>query len=318
MTNGAPGSDPTVRKRRLRNELRKARETAGKTQRDVAAAMDWSSSKLIRIETGAVNISTNDLRALLGLYDVPTARIDGLVELARGAREAPRWNLYRDVAKPALIAFLGYESSAKIVRNFEPLLVPGLLQTEDYARVVIETVEADSPQQVDALVDLRTQRQEILTKQPSSTDFHFILDEAVIRRIVGGPGIARQQLRHLREVAEYPNVTIRVVPFAAGMYPCILPYVLFEFPDEEDEDVLYLENPIDKDYLIRESSPEGDEDTTDPVHYLGIFWQLEQLARKEDFAGIIDDALTGLERASSREHLQYGGTRGEPYHREPS
>lgn len=298
MPTGAVGPDPTIHKRRLRNELRKARETAKKTQRDVANAMDWSLSKLIRIETGAVNISTNDLRALLALYEVTPDRTTSLIERAKAAREIPRWSIYKDVASPALIAFLGYESSAHIVRNFEPLFVPGLLQTEEYARAVIEVLDADNPQRVDALVDLRAQRQEILTKDPATTSFHFIMDEAVIRRMIGGPGVVRRQLMHLREVAEYPNVTVRIVPFSAGMYPRLrVAYVLFEFPDDEDEDVLYVENPMG-DYLIRENTPE-DRGTSDPVHFLEVFWRLEQIAPRDVFAGLVDDALANVERASS-------------------
>ncbi len=298
MADGAAGPDPTVHRRRLRNELRKAREAAGKTQRDVAAAMDWSQSKLIRIETGAVNISTNDLRALLGLYEVDPARIAELVELARAAREVPRWNIYRDVASPEYISFLGYESSASVIRSFEPLIVPGLLQTEEYARTVIEAAEPHNPERVDALVDLRMQRQEILGREPGPS-LHFILDEAVIRRTVGGTNVARRQLRKLREAADYPNVTLRVVPFSLGVYPALrVPYVLFEFPDPEDEDVLYLENPFGE-FIIRENSPE-EKDKIYPVNYLGVFWQLEQLAPREEFPRFVDDVIASLEREPVR------------------
>jgi transcriptional regulator with XRE-family HTH domain len=291
------GPDPTVHRRRLRNELRKAREAAGKTQRDVAAAMDWSQSKLIRIETGAVNISTNDLRALLAHYEVDPARINSLVELARAAREVPRWNIYRDVASPEYIAFCGYESSASVIRNFEPLLVPGLLQTEEYAREIIRVVEVNQPNRVDALVDLRMQRQEIVTKD-DPPELHFIMDEAVIRRMVGGYNVARRQLKHLLEVNEYPNVTMRVMPFRHGMYPKLrVPYVLFEFPEPEDEDVLYLENPLGAD-IIRENSPE-ERDQIGPVNYLGAFWQLEQIAHRENFRSTVESVVADLEREQS-------------------
>ncbi len=141
--------DPAILRRRLRSELRKARDTAGMTQRDVAVAMDWSQSKLIRIESGAVNISTNDLRALLGHYSVDSDRSNALVDIARAAREPTPWSIYKDVATPEYIAFLGYEASASIIRNFEPLLVPGLLQTEEYARTVIGVTEAHNPQKID-------------------------------------------------------------------------------------------------------------------------------------------------------------------------
>jgi len=298
MADAPVGPDPTVHRRRLRNELRKAREAAGMTQRDVAAAMDWSQSKLIRIETGQVNISTNDLRALLNHYGADRARVDALVDLAKASREAPRWNVYRDVAPPEFIAFLGYESSASVIRNFEPLLVPGLLQTEEYARAVMNIVDAENPQRIDALVDLRMQRQELFYKKPTPS-LHFILDEAVVHRNVGGYDVMRRQLRHLREVSDYPNVKIRMVPFEAGMYSRLrAPYVLFEFPDPADEAVLYLETSLGiyiSDFVIRENSPQ-ERDKFDPSRYLETFWQLEQLARREDFPGVIDDLL-GLEKA---------------------
>jgi transcriptional regulator with XRE-family HTH domain len=294
MTGPFVGPDPTVHRRRLRNELRKAREAAGKTQRDVAKAMDWSQSKLIRIETGAVNISTNDLRALLNHYDIDPARINTLVDLARVSREQPRWNIYRDVATPEYISFLGYESSASVLRNFEPLVVPGLLQTEEYAREVIGMVETGSPQRVDVLVDLRMQRQEIITRE-SPPELHFIIDEAVIRRIVGGPSVTRRQLKHVLEISQYSNVTVRIVPFTQGMYPRLrVPYVLFEFPDPEDEDVLFLENPFG-DLIVRENSPE-ERDMIDPVTYLGVFWQLEQIASRDAAPSMLESAIASLER----------------------
>jgi transcriptional regulator with XRE-family HTH domain len=285
--------DPAIHKRRLRSELRRAREAAGMTQRDVAAAMDWSASKLIRIETGAVNISTNDLRALLSHYGADQDRIDALVEVARAAREQPRWSLYKNVAEPEYIAFLGYESSASVIRNFEPILVPGLLQTEEYAREALKMTTDEEPDNVDALVDLRMQRQELLVREASPPGLHFIMDEAVIRRLVGGQDVMRRQLRHLRELANYPNVTIRIVPFGQGLYPRFrIPYVLFEFPDPEDEAVLYVENPLGQ-LIIRENTPEERGRVT-PTDYLGFFWSIEQIARREDAPVMIEDALVGL------------------------
>jgi len=266
--------------------------------------MDWSQSKLIRIETGAVNISTNDLRALLAHYDIDPARINTLVDLARAAREVPRWNIYKDVASPEYISFLGYESSASVIRNFEPLLVPGLLQTEEYARSVISVIEPGHPQRIDALVDLRMQRQEIITRDPAP-ELHFIMDEAVIRRVVGGLSVARRQLRHLLEMNQQDNVTMRVVSFSRGIYSKLrVPYVLFEFPESEDEDVLYLENPTGE-FLIRENSPE-ERDQVDPVNYLGAFWQLEQIAPRDDFGELIEKVAASLER-DSNSPLQTGG-----------
>ncbi len=290
MPNISQGPDPTIHRRRLRSELRNAREACDKTQREVAAAMDWSASKLIRIETGAVNISTNDLRALLNHYELDQERIENLVSTARASREPPRWNLYKDVATPEYISFLGCESSASVIRNFEPLLVPGLLQTEEYARNVITAF--DGAQRTDALVDLRTQRQEVLTRE-NPPDTHFILDEAVISRIVGNPAVMRQQIRHLQESAEQPNITIRIMSFKLGMYPRLrVPYVIFEFPEPEDEDVMYIENPTGE-LFIRENSPEERSEMT-PVNYLGVFWQLEQITSSDETPAFLARMQEGL------------------------
>jgi transcriptional regulator with XRE-family HTH domain len=288
----AHGPDPAIQRRRLRSELRRAREAENMTQRDVAAAMDWSPSKLIRIESGAVNISTNDLRALLAHYNIDQSRIDTLVEVARAAREPTPWSLYKDVASPEYIAFLGYESSASIIRNFEPLLVPGLLQTEEYARTVISMLEGHNPSKIDPLVDLRIQRQELIVREPLS-ELHFIMDEAVVRRVVGGRDVMRRQLRQLQTLAGYRNVTIRIVPFEKGLYPRQrVPYILLEFPDPEDGDVLYVENPQGE-YIIRESSPEED-DRESPVHYLGVFWELEQAAGRAETMSLLEDEINRL------------------------
>jgi len=290
--------DPTVHRRRLRSELRKAREAAGMTQRDVAAAMDWSQSKLIRIETGAVSISTNDLRALLRHYGLEHARIENLVEVARASRDQPRWSVYKNVAEPEYIAFLGYESSASIIRNFEPLLIPGLLQTEEYASEVLGAMHDFEPHKVDPLVDLRMQRQELLVREPSPPSMHFIMDEAVIRRMIGGHALMRRQLRRLKELADHPNIIIRIVSFERGIYPRFrVPYVLFEFPEPEDEDVLYVENPLGE-FIIRENSPE-EKDRVTPVNYLGFFWAVEQIARREDAPVAIQDALDKLTNGPS-------------------
>jgi transcriptional regulator with XRE-family HTH domain len=290
------GPDPTVHRRRLRNELRDAREAAQKTQKTVAEAMDWSLSKLIRIEAGTVAISTNDLRALLTHYDVERARIDQLVDLARSAREPTRWSSYRDIAEPEFIAYLGYEASASIIRNFEPLLVPGLLQTEEYAHEALSSIFPGDAKGVARRLALRMERQELLARaEPPS--MHFIMDEAAIRRVVGGRDAMRRQLRHLTEIAERPNITIRIVPFEHGMYPRIrLSYVLFEFPDTNDPDILYIEQPLGE-LVIREDSPE-EEKQERPIAHLEYFWDIEQIAHSENTPGLLQDAISRLSTAT--------------------
>jgi transcriptional regulator with XRE-family HTH domain len=285
----AHGPDPTMSRRRLRSELRKAREAANTSQRDVAAAMDWSASKLIRIESGQVNISTNDLRALLSHYGIESDRIDTLVEVARAAREPTPWSVYKNVASSEYITFLGLESSASVIRHFEPILVPGLLQTEDYARTVITMLEGENPQRVDPLVELRMRRQEILERD-NAPNVHFIMDEAVVRRMAGSRDIMRRQLRKIQRLAEEESVTVRIVSFERGLYSHQrAPYILLEFPDPDDGDILYVENPQGE-YFIREGSAE-EESTESLVAYLGSFWELEQIASRDDAMSIIRELL---------------------------
>jgi transcriptional regulator with XRE-family HTH domain len=239
---GGEGPGPVVQRRRLRTELRRERLEAQLTQEQVAEAMDWSLSKVIRIENGSVGISTNDLKALLRLYKVTeTERTDELVALAKAGRERSWWSGYRDVAPPALLELIGYESAAAIIRNLETSLVPGLLQTEEYARNVI--MEFEGPSHLETLVEIRMRRQELLDRADPPLLF-FILDETVVRRQIGGKAVMRRQIRRLLEAAERPNVTVEVVPFSAGAPPGLKgPFVIIEFPSPEDEDVLYMERP---------------------------------------------------------------------------
>jgi transcriptional regulator with XRE-family HTH domain len=248
------GPRQVVKRRRLRAELRNARMAADLTQDQVAEAMEWSPSKIIRIEAGSVGVSANDMKALLTLYQITDPkRVDELLTLARVARE--RLTTYRD-APPRLLQFIDYEAAAAIIRGFQPLVVPGLLQTEEYARAVIQAVMPKSSKaQLEALVTVRMRRQEILTR-PDPVELLAVVDEAVIRRQVGGEGIMRRQVKHLVAMADRKNVTIEVVRFGTGVHPGIQgPFVIFEFPDAEDDDVLFLESSRG-DLIIRDELDE--------------------------------------------------------------
>jgi hypothetical protein len=206
--------------------------------------MDWSLSKVIRIEVGSVGISTNDLKALLRHYKiVDPDRTQELVALARAARERSWWSKYRDVAPPGLFQLIGYESATSTLRNFEPLIVPDLLQTEEYARATIRGLVDRTPGDlVDTQTEIRMRRQALVDRSDPPLLF-FVLDEAVVRRLVGGAGVMRRQVHRLIEMADRPHVTIEIVPFSAGIHPGLNgSFVLLEFPDAEDDDVLYLEN----------------------------------------------------------------------------
>jgi transcriptional regulator with XRE-family HTH domain len=237
---------PVVQRRRLRTELRRARLDLGLTQEQVAGAMDWSLSKLIRIENGSVGISTNDLKAILAHYKITDeGRNAELLGLARGARERSWWSTYRD-ASPRLIQLIEFESAASIIRNFQPMLIPGLLQTEEYATAMIRNLSpAATAQEVKTGVEIRMRRQQILQQAEMPLMF-FIMDEAAVKRLVGGKEAMRRQIKRLVDESAKPAVTIEVVPLAAGEHPGMQgPFMLFEFPDAEDEDALYLEGPSD-------------------------------------------------------------------------
>ena len=268
------GISPVVPRRRLRTELKKARLEARQTQSDVATAMDWSLSKVIRIEAGTVSISTNDLKALLRQYKiVDRARTAELLALGKAARGRTWWSQYRSKASPGLLDLIGYETAASARRNFEPLLIPGLLQTREYARAVIAILNKGvAPDRMDALVEIRMRRQELVDR-PNPPELFFILDEAAVRRLTGGPDVMRHQLHHLMEVAEKPNVTIEVLPFSAGVrHGMKTSFVVLEFPDAADDDVLYLED-AEGGLVIRE-------DREEIQAYREIFEDLEKVALK--------------------------------------
>jgi transcriptional regulator with XRE-family HTH domain len=245
---------PAVQRRRLRAELRRARLEAGLTQEQVATAMDWSLSKLIRIENGAtVGISTNDLKAMLLHYKITDEpRTTELLALARASRERSWWSTYRDVAPARLIQLIEYEQAAYISRNFQSFVIPGMLQTAAYARASTDQLAPDMPaSQVGPRVEIRMKRQELLSR-PDAPLMFFIVDEAVVRRLVGGNDVMRQQLQQMIDAARMPKVTIEVVPFSAGALPGMqAPFVIHEFPDAADDDVLYQEAPSG-DFLSRD------------------------------------------------------------------
>jgi len=208
--------------------------------------MDWSLSKLIRIENGTVGISTNDLKAILAHYKITDeARTAELLGLSRGARERSWWSAYRDMP-PRLFQLIEYESASFIIRNFQPMLIPGLLQTEEYATTMIRNLSPQSTaHEVNAVVELRMKRQQVL-QQPEMPLTFFILDEAAVRRLVGGQEAMRRQIQRLLDESDKPTVTIEVVPFSAGAHPGMQgPFMIFEFPDAEDDDALYLEGPTE-------------------------------------------------------------------------
>jgi len=236
---------PAIGRRRLRIELRRAREAANLTQEQVVRELDWSLSKLIRIETGAVGVSTTDLRALLQLYGITDAgRISELTTMARASRRKPAWwSAYRDLIPEGYRKYAELEGAASVVRTFHPLLVPGPLQTRDYAESV---VTSGGPLQladddIQRLVEFRMIRQRELFAS-TERQITMLLGEAAVRQVVGDRDVMRQQLEVLRD-QQHSGLSVRVVPFTSGAHPGLAggAFTILEFPDAIDDDVLCLD-----------------------------------------------------------------------------
>jgi hypothetical protein len=167
-----------------------------------------------------------------------------LLSLARWSRERSWWSAYPGIAKP-LAELIEYESAAHVSRHYEDLVFPGLLQTKDYMRASTGQLAPDLPaDRIDAVVEVRVKRQAELFKRAEAPLLYFVLDEAVIRRVVGGTDVMRQQLQQLIEASDRPNVTVEVVPFTAGLVPGLqTSFVIHEFLDDADEELLYLDFP---------------------------------------------------------------------------
>lgn len=228
----------------LRGELVRLRKDSGLTQEQVAAQLEWSPSKLIRVEGGRSSITKVDLDALLGVYGVTSESTrERLQALNRGARERAWWDKYRDDIAPAYINYVGFEAGVSFIRQFESVFVPGLLQTPKYAEAV--TVGSISPVQIASIVGLRLQRQSELAQRSVQPRRYFVLDEAVIRRHVGvskDPAIMPDQLRSIADQAEHDElITVRVIPFTAGAHRGLFgPFTLLEF-DGGLPDILYMD-----------------------------------------------------------------------------
>lgn len=247
---------PAVRRRKLGAELRSLRRHAGLTSGQAAGLVGWHQSKVSRIETGRSGVKPADVRLLLDAYEVKDPRLrELLVALAGSDDDGARhhwWHAYRGLLPPAYRDFISLESQACRVRTLETVVIPGLLQTPEYARAVTRAALGGLPdEQVDALVEVRLARQDVLrARRPLRLS--VVLDEAVLHRPVGGRRVLRGQLRHLRAAAHLPHVRIQVLPFAAGEHVGLLgPFVIFSFPNIADLDVVVLDHLTSSLYLER-------------------------------------------------------------------
>lgn len=235
---------PTVRRRRLGTELRQLRESNAYKLEEVAAQLGVAPSTLSRIETGKAPTKSAYLNQMLEMYGVvDPAQRQVLVDMAREGHRKGWWAAYDDVLPSGFDIYVGLEAETAAVRGYEVSMVHGLLQTPDYARAVLrEMFPRHGIDQIERLVDLRIERQRRFGDDPP-LELWAILDEAVIRRPVGGKAVMRAQLEHLLDSANKPWVTLQVLPFACGAHAGHGGgFSILEFPNRTDSEVAYVES----------------------------------------------------------------------------
>lgn len=242
-------STATIRQRRLAKELQRLREAAAIRREDVAEQLDWHHTKLYRIENARSGITPADMRHLLDLYKVKDQRHRAaLIKLARNVRQKGLWTAYRDVFHGS---HLELEAEADSIRTFEPIFVPGLFQTERYARAMIRANLVTT--EIERRVEARMERQRLLDRD-DAPKLWMVIEENALTRPVGGADVMREQLDHLMAVSEQPRITLQVVRTSVGAHPGMGgSFVILDFPNpdffapvvflETDTDGLYLEEP---------------------------------------------------------------------------
>ncbi|WP_151483764.1 helix-turn-helix domain-containing protein [Streptomyces albicerus] len=264
----------SVYRRQLAARLRELRDAAGLTLTEVAEQIEINQGSLSRIETGERGTTPVLVRALLDCYGVedPAQRAD-VLDLVRADKEQqkPWWRKYSTVLTATRYdGYLALEAGAVSMANYQPMLVPGLLQTEDYARAVISQMRMElTAPQVESLVKVRMERQNSRLGGEQPAKLWAILDEAVLRRTIGSAEVMRDQLRKLMETSEQPNTTVQLLPFELGAHPGLYgPFVILTFSDPTPN-LVWLENPKNSVYL---------EAADDVDNYTEIFDQLRACA----------------------------------------
>ncbi|MFE7120353.1 helix-turn-helix domain-containing protein [Streptomyces sp. NPDC057654] len=231
MVEAASGS--TVPRRQLGRHLRELRNRARLTVRAASTALEWSDQKIWRIETGQTSMRSLDVEAMCRVYGADAELTKGLMGLAKETKNRGWWHSYGDVIPEGFDLFIGLEGAAASLRQYIKDLVPGLVQTDDYARALIQADNPDvAPEEIERRVHVRLARQELLTRVTAPPTLELALGEAVLHQPVGGGDVMARQLDRLAEAMDMPNVSLRVVPFAAGLHHGLMsgPFTTLRFP----------------------------------------------------------------------------------------
>lgn len=237
----APRNNPSERQRRLGAELRKLRVRAGLSGEQAATFLDADRARVSNIETGRIDVSRNRLYKVLREYGCPPgAYFDGLMAMAQENGKG-WWGEFSDTIGPAARDLAELESRSTVLRTHGPMVIPGMLQTEEYAHAVLSTTEAD-PQRVARYTEFRMARQRVLAGD-SPVTYRAIIHESALHTRVGGPAVLRRQLLRLMEVSRLPHVTVQVYPFEAGIYSAHSRSFVIFGSDVPELDTVYLEHP---------------------------------------------------------------------------
>ncbi len=257
MITAQPGSGPTVLRILLGSQLRMLREVKGITREEAGYAIRASGSKISRMELGRVSFKERDVTDLLKLYGVDEDETATLVALAIQANSPGWWHKYGDVLPDWFQVYVGLEEAASLIRLYEVQFVPGLLQTADYARAVVRLGQPGAaPEEIERRISLRMGRQELLTK-PGGPRLWAIVDEAALRRPIGGKEVMRAQLEQLILATEEPQVTLQVMPFRSGGHAAEAgAFTIMRFPEPDLPDVVYLEQLTSALYLDKRDDVE--------------------------------------------------------------
>ncbi|WP_067826953.1 helix-turn-helix domain-containing protein [Nocardia inohanensis] len=253
----------TLPRRQLGRYLREGRMQCNMTIAEAAGLMEWSESKLQRLETGnAEKIRVLDIRELCRIYDFGDEFTTALAGLAQQASVKSWWHEYEDLVPDGFNVYVGLEASARTLITYQPDLIPGLMQTADYARVLIGDYWPDAdPAALDRRVQLKLRRQSLLTRKRTPATFDLVVHETALRRLVGNPRIMAAQLRRVADLSTAPTIAVRVLPFSAGVPSghTVGPFVILDFGRDSlgkpvEPTVVYLENFLGDLYLEKQAS----------------------------------------------------------------
>lgn len=289
-----PRSNPSERQRRLGLELRKLRNNAGLSGDQAGALLSADRTRISNIEAGRIDVSRNRLYMLLRKYGCPQGEyFDGLMEMA-AERGTGWWDEFRDVLSPSVLDLAELEARCSGIRVHDPLFIPGMLQTPEYAEAVIMTIGGDRDP-IDRMAEFRLARQRILTS-PHAIPYHAVVHEAALRVHTGGTHTMRRQLLRLIELARLPNVTLQIFPFERGAYAAFSrPFILFAGPTRE-LDTVYIQHPLDAAFLG---------DGAQSTQYDKMFERLSELALDPVDPDAAPESHDSRDSISLIQHIMY-------------